>query len=153
MAALMHKRRMRWIPATMVCEVRGPAPVAALKIPQDAAQFFLENHDATEEREVFKVALLNVRGQVQRLETVSVGCRTSTLVHPREVFKAAVTDLAAAIVVSHNHPSGDPEPSQEDIALTRRLVSAGTLMGIEVLDHIIITSTGRWVSLKDRGVM
>ena len=82
-----------------------------------------------------------------------MGCLTSSLVHPRETFKPAILGGAAAIVLAHNHPSGDPEPSAEDVALTRRLVSAGTLLGIEVLDHVIIGEAGRFVSLKERGVI
>ena len=81
-----------------------------------------------------------------------MGCLTSSLVHPREVFQEAVVSRAAAIILFHNHPSGDPEPSAEDLSLTRRLCSAGTLMGIEVLDHVVL-GAGRFVSLKDRGVL
>jgi DNA repair protein RadC len=76
---------------------------------------------------------------------------TASLVHPREVFQEAIAGRAAAILVFHNHPSGDPEPSAEDLALTRRLASAGALLGIELLDHLI--RAGRFVSLKDRGVL
>jgi DNA repair protein RadC len=83
---------------------------------------------------------------------ISVGCLTSSLVHPREVFQEAVVARAAALVLFHNHPSGDPEPSAEDIALTRRLASAGTLMGIEILDHLVL-GAGRFVSLKQRGLL
>jgi DNA repair protein RadC len=83
---------------------------------------------------------------------VSVGCLTSSLVHPREVFREAVSARAAAILLFHNHPSGDPEPSAEDLSLTRRLASAGSLMGIEVLDHLVL-GAGRFVSLKQRGVL
>jgi DNA repair protein RadC len=81
-----------------------------------------------------------------------VGCLTSSLVHPREVFQEAIVSRAAAIILFHNHPSGDPEPSAEDLSLTRRLASAGTLLGIEVLDHVVL-GAGRVVSLKDRGVL
>jgi DNA repair protein RadC len=73
-------------------------------------------------------------------------------VHPREVFQEAVVSRAAALVLFHNHPSGDPEPSVEDLALTRRLVAAGSLMGIEVLDHVVL-GAGRFVSLKERGIV
>ena len=72
--------------------------------------------------------------------------------HPREVFQEAVVSRAAAIVLFHNHPSGDPEPSAEDLALTRRLAAAGSLMGIEVLDHLVL-GAGRYVSLKERGAL
>jgi DNA repair protein RadC len=78
---------------------------------------------------------------------------TSSLVHPREVFKPAILAGSAALLLAHNHPSGDPEPSAEDIALTRRLTSAGQLLGIEILDHLILGEAGRFVSLRERGVL
>jgi DNA repair protein RadC len=84
---------------------------------------------------------------------VSVGCLTSSLVHPREVFKPAILAGSAAILAAHSHPSGDPEPSAEDIALTRRLAAAGQLLGIDLLDHIILGEAGRFVSLRERGVL
>jgi DNA repair protein RadC len=143
---------MRWIPATMVCEVSMQAQVAAVREPAQAARLFMDAHDATEQREVFKVAVMDVRQKVKRIETLSVGCLTSSLVHPREVFEVAIREHGAAVLLSHNHPSGDPEPSAEDLALTRRLVQAGSLLGIEVLDHVIL-GTGRWVSLKERGML
>jgi DNA repair protein RadC len=74
-------------------------------------------------------------------------------VHPRECYKPAILASAAAVLVSHNHPSGDPEPSVEDVALTRRLASAGSLLGIELLDHLVLGEHGRFVSLKERGVL
>ena len=123
--------------------------------PEDAARFFLtyytQQHPG-EMREVFVVATLNVRHKVTAVEVVSIGCMTSSLVHPREVFRLAVANSAAAIIVAHNHPSGDPEPSAEDLALTRRLASAGALLGIDLLDHVVV-GDGRYVSLKARGVL
>ena len=82
---------------------------------------------------------------------VSVGTLTASLVHPREVFRAAIRERAASIALVHNHPSGDPTPSPEDVALTARLRSAGDLLGIRVLDHIVIGSGGRYVSFLDTG--
>jgi len=105
------------------------------------------------DREVFAVALLTVRHRLLGLHTVSVGCLTSSLVHPREVFKPAILAGSAAILAAHNHPSGDPEPSAEDVALTRRLAAAGQLLGIELLDHLVIGEAGRFVSLRDRGAL
>jgi DNA repair protein RadC len=81
------------------------------------------------------------------LETVSVGGLASSLVHPREVFKPAIKRSAASVILIHNHPSGDPTPSAEDVNITKRLIESGKLLGIEVLDHIII-GDGRYVSLK-----
>jgi DNA repair protein RadC len=75
-------------------------------------------------------------------------------VHPREVFKPAIlAGCCAALLICHNHPSGDPDPSAEDIALTRRLMSAGQLLGIEILDHLVIGEAGRFVSLRERGIL
>ena len=102
--------------------------------------------------ETFGLLALDVRHRLKREAVISVGCLTSSLVHPREVFQEAVVARAAALVLFHNHPSGDPEPSAEDVALTRRLASAGTLMGIEILDHLVL-GAGRFVSLKERGVL
>ena len=84
--------------------------------------------------------------------TVSVGILDSSLVHPREVFKDAILASAASMIVAHNHPSGDPTPSNEDKRVTLRLAEAGQLLGIELLDHIIL-GDNRWVSLKERGVI
>jgi DNA repair protein RadC len=123
-----------------------------LRVPAEAAPLLAQYIGETD-REVFAVALLTIRHRVLGLHTVSVGCLTSSLVHPREVFKPAILAGAAALLLAHNHPSGDPEPSAEDIALTRRLVSAGQLLGIEVLDHVILGESGRFVSLRERGVL
>ena len=106
--------------------------------------------DLTQER--FVVVMLDGRHRVVSEEVGSQGTLTASLVHPREVFQEAVVSRAAAIVLFHNHPSGDPEPSAEDLSLTRRLVAAGSLMGIEVLDHLVL-GAGRFVSLKQRGIL
>ena len=105
-----------------------------------------------EKREIFKVLLLNPRGDIISAETVSVGELTSTLVHPREVFNQAVRRSAAGMVLIHNHPSGDPQPSQEDIDLTERLQACGKLLGINVVDHVII-GDGVYSSLYSLGYM
>lgn len=102
------------------------------------------------DREVFMVFHLNAKNQVIHSETISVGSLTSSLVHPRELFKGAIKRSAAAVVLAHNHPSGDPTPSEDDLVLTRRLAQAGDLLGIRVLDHIIV-GYGRFISLKERG--
>lgn len=103
-------------------------------------------------REVFKVILLDAKHAVIRDRTVSEGSLTSSLVHPREVFNEAVRESAAAVIVLHNHPSGDPTPSREDRALTARLQEAGEILGVQVLDHVII-GDGRYVSFADEGWM
>jgi DNA repair protein RadC len=130
-------------------DVGTPSPV--LRSPEDAGRYLLPRY-AARPVETFGLLALDVRHRLRREAVVSVGCLTASLVHPREVFQEAVVSRAAALVLFHNHPSGDPEPSAEDLALTRRLAAAGTLMGIEVLDHLVL-GAGRFVSLKDRGVL
>ena len=103
-------------------------------------------------REHFLVVLLDARNGVVGIETVSVGSLTASIVHPREVFKPAVIASVAGIVIGHNHPSGDPEPSPEDLSITKRLVNAGELLGIEVHDHIVFTERS-FVSLRERGAL
>ncbi|MGQ0810562.1 MAG: RadC family protein [Nitrospiraceae bacterium] len=100
--------------------------------------------------EIFKVILLDAKHSIIRDETVSEGSLTLSIVHPREVFNLAVRESAAAVIFLHNHPSGDPTPSQEDRLLTTRLVSGGELLGIQVLDHLIV-GDGRYISFADQG--
>jgi DNA repair protein RadC len=94
------------------------------------------------------VVLLDTKHRVMRTTIVTVGTLDASIMHPREIFREATAAGAAAIVVFHNHPSGDPEPSQEDIALTHRLIAAGVLMGIDVIDHIILGNV-RYCSMKE----
>jgi DNA repair protein RadC len=101
------------------------------------------------DHEEFLVILLSAKNHVIGLECVSVGTLTASLVHPREVFKPAVRQSAHAVIVAHNHPSGDPTPSREDREITRRLIDAGKLIGIQVLDHIIVGADG-YVSMRER---
>jgi DNA repair protein RadC len=133
----------------LASEGAGAAPV--LRTPEDAARHLMPRY-AARPVETFGLLALDVRHRLKKEAVVSVGCLTSSLVHPREVFQEGVVARAAALILFHNHPSGDPEPSSEDVALTRRLASAGMLMGIEVLDHVIL-GAGRFVSLKQRGVL
>lgn len=100
--------------------------------------------------EIFKVILLDAKHAIMRDATVSTGSLTLSIVHPREVFTLAVKESAAAVIFLHNHPSGDPTPSQEDRVLTERLVSAGEVLGIQVLDHLVV-GDGRYVSFADQG--
>ncbi len=100
--------------------------------------------------EVFMAVLLDAKHTVIRDFTVSQGSLTVSIVHPREVFNLAVRESAAAIIFVHNHPSGDPKPSEEDHALTQRLIAAGEILGIHVLDHIVI-GDGKYVSFADEG--
>jgi DNA repair protein RadC len=102
--------------------------------------------------EHFIVLLLNSKNVVIAKELISVGCLNACIVHPREVFRPAIKRSSASILCLHNHPSGDPEPSPEDVEITKRLTQAGTIIGIDVLDHIAIGHL-KYVSLKERGLM
>lgn len=102
--------------------------------------------------EEFRVLLLNTQHAVLREETVTRGILDGSIVHPREVFRAAIVEAAAAVLLVHNHPSGDPAPSAEDRAVTRQLAEAGKLIGIPVLDHVVI-GDGRWVSFVEAGML
>lgn len=104
------------------------------------------------DREEFRALLLDTKHRLLELYKVSVGHLNGTLVHPREVFKQAIRRSSDAIIVVHNHPSGDPTPSPEDLAVTRRLVAAGRILGIEVLDHVILGASS-YVSLRQEGYM
>lgn len=104
------------------------------------------------DHEQFQVILLNAKNQVLDLESISSGTLTASLVHPREIFKPAIRRSAHAIILAHNHPSGDPTPSREDREVTLRLVQAGKLIGIEVLDHLIV-GDGRYTSFRERGLV
>jgi DNA repair protein RadC len=103
-----------------------------------------------EPSEVFAILCVTTKYRVIAYHEVSRGTLDATLVHPREVFKVALLANAAAIILTHNHPSGDPSPSPDDVQLTRRLVDAGALLGVDVLDHIII-GDGRYHSFKEAG--
>jgi DNA repair protein RadC len=116
---------------------------------RDAAEFLVPQF-GTRPVEQFGVVLLDTKHRVLRTTLLSVGTLDASIVHPREVFRAAASAGAAALVLFHNHPSGDPTPSGDDVALTRRMVRAGDLMGIPVLDHVIIAEN-RFCSLKERG--
>ena len=105
------------------------------------------------DREHFVVILLDQKHGVIGINTVSIGSLTAGIVHPREVFKPAILANAAAIICGHNHPSGDPQPSREDRTITTKLVDAGKLMGIDVLDHVIIGAEGRYFSFGDAGAL
>jgi len=102
-------------------------------------------------KEYFLALLLDTRNQLIKLSEISVGSLDTNIVHPREVFKEAISASAASVIFVHNHPSGDPEASEDDIKLTKRLAEAGEIMGIDVLDHIIIAGN-KYLSLKREGL-
>lgn len=103
-------------------------------------------------KEIFMLVLLNSQNQILAMQEISKGTVNETIVHPREVFREAIRRSSTALVLVHNHPSGDPEPSKEDLEVTHRLSEGGRLLGIEVLDHLII-GDGQYVSLRERGII
>lgn len=122
-----------------------------IRSPQDAAELLTEQLRYLQ-KEHFVCLFLNTKNHVIAQETLSIGSLNASIVHPREVFRAAIKYSSASIVCAHNHPSGDPSPSPEDIAITKRLVESGQIIGIDVLDHIVV-GDGRFVSLKEQGLM
>lgn len=121
-----------------------------VKVPDDVVNL-VRGRLRGKKKEYFLALLLDTRGQLIRLAEISVGSLDSSIVHPREVFKEAVSASAASVIFVHNHPSGDPEASEDDVGLTKRLVEAGEIMGIDVLDHIIV-GDGEYISLKKEGL-
>lgn len=119
--------------------------------PGDVASLLMDEMRYLD-REHFRTICLNTKNRVLAIDNVAVGSLNASLVHPREVFKGPVKRSAAAIILVHNHPSGDPSPSLEDIQVTRRLVEAGRLLGIEVLDHLIL-GDGFFISMKEKGLL
>jgi DNA repair protein RadC len=137
----------------MAAEIRAESPV--LDTPERIADLLRED-SRSQEVEYFRVVLLNTRRRMIGLENISHGTLDTILVHPREVFKRAIAANASAIVLVHNHPSGDPTPSEADIKVTRDLIRAGQLLKIDVLDHVIIGKTTAerskdYVSLRELG--
>ncbi|MDR3541885.1 MAG: DNA repair protein RadC [Desulfosporosinus sp.] len=124
--------------------------IVSINSPQDVYDLLIDM--TLLDREYFKAIFLNTKNHVIAVETISIGTLNSSLVHPREVFKGAIKRSACSVIPVHNHPSGDPTPSTEDLEITKRLVDAGKLLGILVVDHVIIGSQ-RYISLKERGVM
>jgi DNA repair protein RadC len=156
----------RWVKVPGVGVARGAALAAAFELGRRAANPPLTGRairgpedvlghveDLTRaRREHFVVLLLNARHELQGRETVSIGSLNASIVHPREVFRPAILHAAASVVLVHNHPSGDPEPSEEDLGITRRLVEVGELVGIGVLDHVIVAGRGT-VSFRARQLL
>jgi DNA repair protein RadC len=128
----------------------NPEERPSIHSPADAAALVQYEMSALPQ-EHLRVINLDTRNRVINIEKLYVGSLNASTVRVGEIFRAAITRSAAAIIILHNHPSGDPTPSPEDVALTRAIVSAGKLLDIDVLDHVVI-GTGRWVSLKEKGL-
>jgi DNA repair protein RadC len=122
-------------------QITSPRVLAEMLLPQYGSRSV----------EQFGVVLLDTKHRVLRTTVVTVGTVDASIVHPREIFREAASAGAAAIVLFHNHPSGDPEPSQDDVVLTRRVAAAGILMGIDVVDHVILADA-RYCSMREKGL-
>lgn len=141
LAAFELGRRLQISELSSSPRISSPGDVAELVMPR--LRFLKQEH--------FLVIHLNTKNKILSEETISKGTLDSSLVHPREVFKTAVKNSSAALILVHNHPSGDPQPSNDDINLTRRLKEAGELMGIPILDHLII-GDNKYISLREEGL-
>lgn len=141
-AALEISRRLMMSPASERITIKSPDDVAALVMND------MRNLD----KEYFRILLLNTKNHVLSIETINIGTLNSSMVHPREIFKVAIKKSAAALILFHNHPSGDPSPSTDDINITKRIIQSGDILGIFVLDHIII-GDNKFISLKTEGLI
>ncbi|MBS4024999.1 MAG: DNA repair protein RadC [Clostridia bacterium] len=162
-ASVEEIQEIRGIGPAKACQVKAALELAkrlaalggesrpVIRSPQDIAALVLEEMRSLD-REHFKTLALNTKNQVLAIETVSIGSLNSSIVHPREVFKNPIKRSAAAIVLVHNHPSGDPTPSSEDVAVTKRLIEAGKILGVEVLDHLVTGNKG-YISLREKNLM
>ena len=130
---------------------RGPVARARLKSPRDLALHLLPQFGASPV-EQFGLVMLDSKLHILRIKIIAIGSIDSTVAHPREVFREAAVASAAGIVLFHNHPSGDPTPSTDDLQLTERMLDAGEVMGISVIDHIIL-SAHRYFSLQEAGLL
>ena len=142
LAALELGRRVDSLAPLDRTAVRTPDDVAALLLPR----FRYES------RESFVAVLLSTKNHVLKTPVISVGSLNASIVHPRELFREAINASAAAVIVAHNHPSGDPTPGPEDVSLTRKLVEAGKILDIPVLDHVVL-GDGKYVSFKEKGIL
>jgi DNA repair protein RadC len=142
MAAVELSKRFKSYKDGGSCKICGP---------EDAAMLVMEEMKGLKQ-EYLKVMMLNTKNVVMGIKNVFIGGLNSSMVHPREVFSYAIKKNSASIIVCHNHPSGDPSPSSEDIDVTCRLKKCGDLLGIQLVDHLII-GNGTYVSLKEKGIL
>lgn len=141
-AALELGRRLATLP---------PEEAQSITSPQRAAALFMEQL-RYKRKEHFMILLLNTKNHVISKEEISIGSLNTSIVHPREIFNIPLRKSAASVILVHNHPSGDPSPSQEDLEVTRRLVEAGNILGIAVRDHLVI-GDGCYFSFKEKGLL
>lgn len=146
--------------AAKACEIAACFELSRRLLQDKKSRIYLTPKDVWRElrdirdskKEHFIIFFLDARNQEIKREIISVGSLNASLVHPREVFEPAVRYLTAQIIIAHNHPSGNPEPSDDDLEITKRLVEAGKILGIEIVDHIIVSQNG-FVSLKEKKII
>lgn len=148
---VLNRRRVDIVSIKMVRESSIFYENRKIGSPKDAVELLRKFLDGAD-REQFITCCLDTKNQPTSINVVSVGTINSSLVHPREVFKTSILGNSASIIVAHNHPSGDPSPSREDIDITQRLKEVGKIIGIDLIDHVII-GENRYVSLKEKGVV
>jgi DNA repair protein RadC len=148
----MNRSQLRCLAAAfeLARRLRDATSEAQILSPRDV--FLVAEDLRRKRREFFVVLLLDSKKELIGKEVISIGTLNASLVHPRELFLPAISDAASEIVLVHNHPSGDLTPSEEDLALTRRIAEAGKLLGIELLDHVIVSRTG-YKSLREEGII
>jgi len=129
----------------------APLERAVIRTPDDVASLLMPRF-RYETKESFLAVLLSTKNHVLKTPVISIGSLNASIVHPREVFREAINASAASVILAHNHPSGDPAPSPEDIGLTRKLVEAGRLLDIPVLDHVVL-GDGKYISFKEKGIL
>ena len=144
-------KRINIVSIKMVKESSFLYQTRTISSPKDAYEMIKEQLEGLD-REQFIIACLNTKNEPTNISVVSVGTLNKAIVHPREVFKTAILSNASSIMAFHNHPSGDTTPSDQDIQLTHRLVEAGELLGIKLLDHLIIGDSS-FTSLKEKGYL
>jgi len=144
-------KRIQTVKIQMVKDHTALYEVNTVNSPYDAYKIMVDFMKGLD-REMLCVMCLDTKNKVNAINIVSVGSLNSSIVHPREVFKAAILANSNAIILAHNHPSGDSTPSEEDITITKRMIDAGEILGIQVLDHVIIGEE-KHVSLKEKGII
>ena len=172
LVSAVNVRRIHHVPEEELIQIQGIGPERARKVLAAAelgrrlwpdgdatplvrgpeSVYELTRDIRTMNREHFVGFYLNSRNQVLRREIISIGSLNASIVHPREVFLPAVALSAASVVLCHNHPSGDPTPSEEDLAITRRLLEAGRILGIDLLDHVVVARES-YASFKERKLL
>jgi DNA repair protein RadC len=159
-ATVAELTKVKGLGTAKACEIVAMFELGRRLLKDKKARLILSPREVWEQlndirnskKEHFVVFFLNTQNQVIEREVVSIGTLNASLIHPREVFEPAIKHLAAQIIIAHNHPSGSLEASQEDLAVTKRLVSAGRLLGIDVLDHVVVASKG-YLSFKEKNLL